>query len=89
MEATRYLLMEAFRDPLNKRFVLVSESDLPLYDPLTFFWELMSDSMSRLNARPGPGTGADRWSPRMEVSRDQEWEGQIAGLERRTNIRES
>ena len=82
MEATRYLLMEAFKEPLNQRFVLVSESDIPLYDPLTLYSELMSDSLSRINAWPGPGTGADRWSPRMEVSGGrptyQKWE--LVGL---------
>lgn len=33
VEATRNLLWEAFRDPSNQRFVLVSEADIPLWDP--------------------------------------------------------
>ncbi|PRW05940.1 beta-1,6-N-acetylglucosaminyltransferase enzyme [Chlorella sorokiniana] len=37
IEATHNLLWEAYRDPLNQRFVLVSESDIPLYDPLTLY----------------------------------------------------
>lgn len=34
ISATRSLLWTAFRDPLNQRFVLLSESDVPLWDPV-------------------------------------------------------
>ena len=34
VEATRNLLWEAFRDPTNQRFVLISEADVPIWDPL-------------------------------------------------------
>ncbi|KAL4531686.1 hypothetical protein Ndes2437A_g09001 [Nannochloris sp. 'desiccata'] len=39
VEATRSLLWEAFKDPSNQRFVLVSEADIPIWDPLTFYHE--------------------------------------------------
>lgn len=34
VEATRNLLWSAYRDPTNERFVLLSESDIPIWDPL-------------------------------------------------------
>ncbi|GAB4813316.1 hypothetical protein N2152v2_000362 [Parachlorella kessleri] len=49
VEATRELLWAAAADPANQMFVLLSESDLPLYDPLTFYQQLMSETKSRLN----------------------------------------
>ncbi len=68
VEATRYLLHEAFRDPLNARFVLLSESDVPLYDPLTFYQQLMSDSTSRVLACPHKHMDGDwMWKWRMTV----------------------
>lgn len=68
-EATRYLIMEAFRDPLNQRFVLLSESDIPLYDPLTLYSQLVYEKASRINAcGPGDHTSSWRWNPAMEVS---------------------
>ena len=67
-EATRYLIMEAFRDPLNQRFVLLSESDIPLYDPLTLYSQIMWEHRSRINTLPGPNLDPGRWTPRMEVS---------------------
>lgn len=33
IEATRNLLWNAYRDPLNQRFVLLSESHIPIWDP--------------------------------------------------------
>ncbi|EFN51093.1 hypothetical protein CHLNCDRAFT_55340 [Chlorella variabilis] len=47
IEATRSLLWEAFKDPLNQRFVLLSESDIPLYDPLTLHQQLLAEDKSR------------------------------------------
>ena len=45
--ATRYLLWEAYQDPLNTHFVLLSESDVPLYDPLTMWQQLQTEKNSR------------------------------------------
>ena len=47
------------------RFVLLSESDIPLYDPLTFWTQLQAEQRSRVNSCPHPGTHAWRWSPAM------------------------
>lgn len=37
VEATRNLLWNAYRDPLNQRFVLLSESHIPIWDPFVSF----------------------------------------------------
>lgn len=34
VEAERSLVWEAFRDPSNQRFVLISEADVPIWDPM-------------------------------------------------------
>lgn len=47
VEATRNLIWEAYKDPLNSHFVLLSESDIPLYDPLTFWQQLQAENASR------------------------------------------
>ncbi|KAG7667284.1 hypothetical protein KSW81_001016 [Nannochloris sp. 'desiccata'] len=68
VEATRSLLWEAFKDPSNQRFVLVSEADIPIWDPLTFYHELMAEQRSRVDAWWHPDMDADRWSWRMALS---------------------
>ena len=69
VEATRHLMWEAFRDPLNTRFLLLSESDIPLYDPLTMWQQLQAESRSRLDTCKHEKTSPWRWDPRMETSR--------------------
>lgn len=68
VEATRHLLWEAFRDPLNTHFVLLSESDIPLYDPLTMWQQLQAETRSRVDTCKHQHTSPWRWDPRMEVS---------------------
>jgi Core-2/I-Branching enzyme len=68
VEATRSLLWEAFKDPANQRFVLVSEADVPIWDPLTFYHELMAEQRSRVDAWWHPDMDLDRWSWRMALS---------------------
>lgn len=68
VEATRHLLWEAYRDPLNTRFLLLSESDIPLYDPLTLWQQLQSESLSRLDTCKHQETSPWRWDPRMETT---------------------
>jgi hypothetical protein len=68
VEATRSLLWEAFKDPANQRFVLVSEADIPIWDPLTFYHELMAEQRSRVDAWWHPDMDLDRWSWRMALS---------------------
>jgi hypothetical protein len=47
--------------------VLVSESDMPLYDPLTFHQQLLSESKSRLTACNHTSRHQWRWSSEMNV----------------------
>ena len=54
------------------RFVLLSESDIPLYDPLTFWTQLMAMEKSRINAcklkNHESKAHLRRWSDRMETT---------------------
>ena len=69
VEATRALLREALRDPLNQRFVLLSEADAPLYSAAATYAQLMSEPKSRINACAVPGQDRElkRFTPRMET----------------------
>ena len=69
VEAARNLLLEAYTDPLNARFLLISESDIPLYDPLTLYTQLMSEQASRVNGCANRNTDRRRWSWRMRTER--------------------
>ena len=45
------LLIEfALEEPLNERFVLLSESDIALYPPAVVYLQLMSEQKSRIHA---------------------------------------
>ena len=67
VEATRHLLWEAFRDPLNTRFLLLSESDIPIYDPLTMYQQLQAEDTSRLDTCIHDAISPWRWHPNMET----------------------
>jgi len=69
VQATRFLLWEAFRDPSNQRFILMSESDLPLFHPLVFYRQILGEERSRANAWPRPRGQLDtwRWTWRMAM----------------------
>ena len=57
IDATRMLLREALADPLNQRFVLVSQADVPLY-PAPLAWaQLMSEGHSRVKTCHAVGAG--------------------------------
>eukprot|EP00887_Chlorella_sp_A99_P002199 scaffold21.g2199.t1 len=50
VEAQRLLYRAALEDPLNSRFLLISESDVPLY-PASLIWaQLMSENRSRIDS---------------------------------------
>ena len=50
MEAEKLLLAQALSDPLNSRFMLLSETCVPLY-PAPLVWaQLQGETRSRLNA---------------------------------------
>lgn len=50
---------------INCRFALLSESDIPLYDPFTFYTQLTSMNQSMINACPSEASLSSRWNPRM------------------------
>lgn len=65
--AERMLLEEALKDPSNKQFLLISDSDIPLYDPLTFYQQLMHEDKSRTKAcKTGP-LSEYRWNRFMGI----------------------
>ena len=55
---------------LHRSFVLLSESDIPLYDPLTLHQQLLAEGKSRVNACWHPGRSEWRWSNIMKVCDD-------------------
>ena len=65
VEATRHLIWESFKDPANQRFVLLSESDVPLYDPLTFYRQVMAEEKSRVDAWLHEEVDFYRWNRDM------------------------
>lgn len=48
--ALKNLLHVALEDPLNQKFMLLSESGIPLYPAETLWVELMVEEKSRVNA---------------------------------------
>jgi len=48
--ALKRLLHAALQDPLNQKFMLLSESGIPLYPAETLWVELMIEEKSRVNA---------------------------------------
>uniref|UniRef100_A0A1D2A9A2 Uncharacterized protein n=1 Tax=Auxenochlorella protothecoides TaxID=3075 RepID=A0A1D2A9A2_AUXPR len=65
VEAERNLLWHAYQDPANTRFVLLSESDIPLYHPLVLYSQVMAENLSRVNACKSANQDHRRWSWRM------------------------
>ena len=55
VDATRALLRAALADPANQRFVLLSESGIPLYPPAAMHQQLLAERRSRINACALPG----------------------------------
>ena len=50
MAALKELISAALKDPLNQKFMLLSESGIPLYPGETMWVELMVEEKSRINA---------------------------------------
>ena len=50
VQAQRLLLRSALQDPLNQRFVFLSETCAPLIPAATMYAQLMSEPKSRINA---------------------------------------
>ena len=60
-EAERRLLAAALGDPRNQRFLLASETCTPLYPPHVLYLQLLSETLSRLDAcapKRQPGAAA-------------------------------
>lgn len=49
-DASRILLRAALADPANQKFIMLSESDIPLYPPTAIWLQLMSEELSRINS---------------------------------------
>lgn len=57
--------------PPNHRFVLVSDSCVPLYDPLTVYQQLMHEDQSRIKVcSAGSADMPHRWSYAMQVTQE-------------------
>lgn len=48
--AERNMIAAALKDPRNERFILLSETCLPVYPPVTLYLQLISEKKSRLSA---------------------------------------
>ena len=68
-QATVALLRKAYHDHStnNAWFVLLSESDIPLYDPFFMYQQLMHMNRSMLNACPSDASIPSRWNPEMNI----------------------
>ena len=64
-QVSRRMLRVALEDPLNQRFLLVSEVCVPLYPPTVMYAQLMGEDKSRLNAcaKEGWHTQSERSAP--------------------------
>lgn len=49
-DATKALVQAALEDPLNQRFLLTSDSDMPLYPAPALWLQLMHEHTSRVDA---------------------------------------
>ena len=63
VQAQRLLLRSALQDPLNQRFVFLSETCAPLIPAATMYAQLMSEPKSRINACRKPD-----WDVNLERS---------------------
>lgn len=50
LKVARNLMAAALEDPLNQRFMTISESCIPLYSPSVIYHQLMYAEKSRINA---------------------------------------
>ncbi|GMH35604.1 hypothetical protein BSKO_03472 [Bryopsis sp. KO-2023] len=69
VEAVVLLLKKALRDPTNQRFALLSESCIPIHSPDVAYLQIMSETLSRINACKGRWRrDVYRWDHRMETN---------------------
>ena len=63
VQAMRRMVHAALKDRANQRFILLSESCIPLYSPLVIYQQLMHEKRSRISACASPG-----WERSLERS---------------------
>ena len=59
IDAVRQLLKYSLREPANQRFVVVSESCIPLYPAWLLYAQLLTEKKSRINACTNPQNPQD------------------------------
>eukprot|EP00210_Caulerpa_lentillifera_P004881 g4658.t1 len=68
VEAELKLLSAAMKDKRNKKFILLSESCIPLYPPEVIYTQLMSEQKSRMKSCESPGyVQIERYNDKMEA----------------------
>ena len=72
IDATRALLAAALTNPRAKKFVLMSESDVPLYSPMALYTQMMSESRSRVNACNNTGGSEQEAEEKLFLEQQQE-----------------
>ena len=50
VDAARQLLRTALQDPLNQKFMMLSESGIPLWPPQFVYQQLLAENRSRLDS---------------------------------------
>ncbi|KAK9905675.1 hypothetical protein WJX75_004479 [Coccomyxa subellipsoidea] len=66
-------MLAAVRDPLNQKFVLLSESGIPLYPPTAVYAQLMAEDKSRIDSCGIGRTDPWRFSGRMGWALREHW----------------
>ncbi|CAD7702190.1 unnamed protein product [Ostreobium quekettii] len=72
VQAQMNMLQEALKDPLNKKFVMLSDSTIPVHRPEIVYLQLIHEKKTRVGACP-PKPGKEgalnpgRWSPLMKT----------------------
>ena len=57
VDATRALVRNALENPLNQKFILLSEAGVPLYPPNIMYHQLIIETKSRVMACVTPTVG--------------------------------
>jgi Core-2/I-Branching enzyme len=96
IDATRALLAAALTNPRAEKFVLMSESDVPLYSPMALYTQTMAESKSRVNACNNTGGGggdvdssatSSSFLSEEELLTKQQEEENAAGVAAKKNLR--
>mmetsp|Transcript_16470 Transcript_16470/g.49327 ORF Transcript_16470/g.49327 Transcript_16470/m.49327 type:complete len:505 (+) Transcript_16470:419-1933(+) len=76
MDAIRALLVAALAQPHNSQFVLLSESEVPLYPAAVVWRQLQGETKSRINACKGGHVDHDQWPefmPKDTIMQHKDW----------------